>query len=53
MFTLESIRLDHTISAAVHPIDMSVPKAWWSWKDNTGFVAFDLRTALHIDVRHL
>ena len=29
---------------------MSMPKAWWSWKDNTEFVAFDLRTALHIDV---
>lgn len=25
------------------------PKSWWSWKDHHGFVAFDLRTARHID----
>eukprot|EP00729_Bicosta_minor_P005547 gene5547-19719_t len=29
-----------------------MPNAWWSWKDgHHGFVAFDLRTARHIDAK--
>ena len=38
------------MKASLSFIKLKMPNAWWSWKDgHHGFVAFDLRTARHID----
>lgn len=38
------------MKASLSFIKLKMPNSWWSWKDgHHGFVAFDLRTARHID----